>query len=95
VQQLPHLFLLCMIAVGVRHRPFLCHFQVNELFLYPFKVLLPSLFGVHVFVMVGVMCCLVPFYHFYVEKVGVVKSDIGCCDHHRKRPASFCCHHFV
>ncbi len=64
MQQLPHLFLLCTIAVGVHHRPFLCRFQVNKLFLYPFKVLLPLLFGVHMFVMVGVMCYLVPFYHF-------------------------------
>ncbi len=64
MQQFLHLFLLCAIAVGAHHRPFLCCLQVSKLFLYPLKVLLPSLFRVHVFVMVGVMCCLVPFYHF-------------------------------
>jgi hypothetical protein len=64
VQQFLCLFLLCVIAVGARHHPFSCRLQVSKLFFYPFKVLLPSLFDVHVFVMDGVMCCLAPFYHF-------------------------------
>ncbi len=32
---------------------------------------------------------------FYVQKIRVVKSDVGCCHHHHKGLASFCCHHFV
>jgi hypothetical protein len=59
------LFLLCAITIGAHHHPFSCHLQVNKLVFYPFKVLLPSLFGVHVFVMVGVMC---PFCHFLCAK---------------------------
>jgi hypothetical protein len=68
VQQLLALFFMCAIVVGVHHRVFSCHFQVSKLFLYPFKVLLSLLFGVHVFVMVGVMFHFVPFYHFLRAK---------------------------
>jgi len=68
VQQLLHLFLFCAIAVGTHHRPFPCHLHVNKLFFYPLKVLLPLLFGVHVFVMASVMCHLAPFYHYLCKK---------------------------
>ncbi len=47
---------------------FSCHLQVSKLFFYPLKVLLPFLFGIHVFVMVGVMCRLAPFCHFLCAK---------------------------
>ncbi len=44
----------------------------------PFKVLLPSLFCVHVFVMVGVMCHLAPFCHFLCAKsqIGEVQRQL-------------------
>jgi len=69
VQQLLHLFLLCAITVGSCHHPFSCCLHVSKLVFYPFKVLLPLLFGVHVFVMVGVMCRLAPLCHFMCKKL--------------------------
>jgi hypothetical protein len=68
---------------------------MNKLFLYLLKFLLPLLFGVHVFLTTSVMCQLAPLYHFYVQKIGAMKSNVGCCHHHHKRPASFYCHCFV
>jgi len=69
VQHFLCLFLLCATAIGACHCPFSCCFQVSKLFFYPLKVLLPSLFGVHVFVMASVMCRFTSLCHFLCVEI--------------------------